>query len=182
MGTIKMRNKNYLLLCGVFLISFAIVAIFYLFSQNTVITVGEHYKTETSGFLSCIAENLQYPFFTYDNTDSKKTEIKIIFNEDNIESLSLIQTMYYATDREAVGSEAINHGSMNISFGSELGPDALSARYSVFEATMQMTLYIPGKNLNDNTKRYFMINNISDNIVDLKNTYEEQSFSCIIKK
>lgn len=164
---------------GIVLILVSIISIIWFFLSGQTIVTGDFDKNEYSTSLTCVAENLSYPYFKYDNTIKKETEIKAIFNNDNkIDSISLTQKMYYENADAAKGSEASNHASMNESFSSLLGPDALNVNYYVNDGVMRMSLYASKKEYSINSRKYFLIDAASETLDSIEKNYTNKGFGC----
>lgn len=162
------------------IIIIAIAGVAFLLNGSTT-TSGANPEPETNESLICEAENLSYPIFTYDNSTRKTTKITTIFDNDKINSISLVQIMYYDIAANIVASEAQNHAAMNISFGKDgLGADSYNARYTKLDDSMRMTLYADSSSVNTAAYKYFLINTEEFDIGmdDLKSIYNKQGFIC----
>ena len=178
-STVKIRwmKKIALLLIVVAIIIFGIIIIS-MFRGNTTIVSGHTEEDSKNNSLSCSADNFDYPFFTYNNAVKSTTTVNIIFNEDEVRTISLLQKMSYEEPGQSNASEAVNHAAMNKSFGGTLGSDALNARYMVDDTSMNMSLFLDSKSLFDTAKKYFLIQDNLSGIDEYKTNYEKQGFNC----
>ena len=167
-------------IAGVLLFVVAIVLIvLYLLSGKT--TIGNNVRTDVvAESLSCESDEIQYPFFSYDESDRKNTKINILFDEKKIDSLSFVYRLYYGDNERIVTSEAVNHANMNEAFEKDsLPPDSFDAVYAVLNDSMQMTLNATKKQIDGVSSKYFLLegaNNYSKE--SLKNYYESKGFKC----
>ena len=143
------------LIVGVF-----ICALFY-FTKGKVTVSGSFQDDEQNSSLQCITNDLSYPFFRYDESIDKTTEVNAIFYSNKLGSISIIYTLYYDNIEQVDGSEAQNHASMGIYFAEDgLGADPFSAHYSKQQNKMSMTLYAKAPELNKISGKYFLIKGI----------------------
>jgi hypothetical protein len=165
----------------------AIVAfVLFLLNGQTIIT-GEYEGQKIVETLVCESKVTAYPIFKYDNASSKDLKINAAFDNDKIETISLIYRLNY-TDKEEINfSEARNHSAMNQSFNSDgLQADALSAKYGVLNDGLQLSIYAKGEDINSKTLKYFMANSIT-NMKDLTKEklakiYNAVGLDCKIRK
>lgn len=163
---------------GMTLIFIAIILILMFFMQGSTIVSGEFPDTKKIESLSCVAENIDYPTFTYDNSKRKTIKVNVTFNNDDLQSISLVHTLYYNNDKEVTDSEALNHAAVNID---SKAADIFDAHYSKFSDAMTMTMYAERKNINNTNKKYAMLNLIYvDNLdkASVKWNYETLGFDC----
>lgn len=148
-------------------------------------TTGQNPDDIEGQSLVCEKNNINYPIFTYYNTDKKELKITANFYDDKINAISLAYTMYYSDAQLITGSEAHNHAAMNISFGkNSLGPDSFNAHYSKMEDAMIMRLYATSNELNSVSAKYFLIR-LKEDQISLPNTpaeyqenYKAQGLTC----
>lgn len=171
------QNSALIFIGIVLLLISASLMLWFLLSGRTTVT-GNFSDNETITSLLCKAKNFAYPFFEYDNANKKDTEVAAIFdNDDRISSIALVQKMFYSNEEDANSSSAINHASMNKSFG-VLGADALNVNYYSSDGVMRMQLYASSRDYNSNSRKFFLINNASENIKDIEKNYVDQGFIC----
>ena len=175
----KGGQKITLISIGIVLILASIVLITWFFLKGQTTVTGDFDEDEYYTSLTCKTEGISYPFFEHDNAIKKETEVTAIFkNDGKLDSIAFTQKMYYANGDKAKGSEAINHASMNKSFGSVLGPDALNANYYSDETMMRMRLYTSGKEYSSDSRKYFLIDTASQTIDNIERNYVGKGFEC----
>ena len=156
----KKRNntKNTIVWIGVCLILLAVALFFGFFLQgDTRIDnlTDEHIFSDS---LSCGSEDVNYPYFIYDNSRKKEIKINVVFANDRLDTISLVYKLYYNSADDIKASETTNHAEMNKSFASHgLGADAFGANYSILSDAMQMALYAEGRQLNSILAKYFFL-------------------------
>lgn len=157
-----------------------IIALFFMLKGSTT-TSGKYPEDVVSTSLSCSKNDAFYPFFDYDNADSKEIKINATFNQDIIESISLIARLYYSSSDKIVSSEAVNHAAMNKSFGFALGPDALGASYAKLKDAFKMSLFAEKKDINADSARFLLISpdpELPQTMSDYRKNYEQQGYVC----
>lgn len=172
-----------LLSTALIMISTILIVLFFLKGSKKVI--GDFTDPVSSEALKCVAANFDYPFFHVNQpTQKNKTIINVIFDKDKIEQMSLIRTNTYNDYATASSAYTVIHANMNKSFSDNwLGPDALSADYSILnDNTVQMSLFAAKNELNTNSAKYFLIENFSsnrnkDNLIEY---YTKKGFSCTL--
>lgn len=173
-------------LCVIFVIAILAVVIWRLM-QGTETTTGDWAATESNDSLTCEVNNMEYPFFEYDNATKKNTKVNVIFdNADKLSTISLKQTMYYDSASEINASEAFNHAAMNISFQNNgLGADAFNATYTLLEDSMRMSLYANASKINGVSVKYFLLDQeggtTNYNLTTVQKIYEDKGFKCTVK-
>ena len=177
----RRTKTNWMTAMGLALLIIAVLLIIWFFLKGETRVSGGYPGAENSKSISCTRDGLSYPFFTYDGAEKKTTEVNIIFNNENVGSISLIQKMYYDNTESATKSSTSNHVAMNNSFGSDLGADALGANYNVTDNVMRLSLYARGSDFNAATRKYFLADAQLKNMKDYEKHYEKQGFSCIEK-
>ncbi|MDO4611970.1 MAG: hypothetical protein Q4B29_00700 [Candidatus Saccharibacteria bacterium] len=180
----KKSKTDWLGSIGLTLILMAAVLMIWFFLNGQTTTTGEYTSGERNASLSCVREGENYPIFTFDRASDKKTEIKVLFAGDNLQSVSLTQTLSYADSELAEGSRAHNHGAMNKSYvAAGLKPDVISDHFSVLEDNkMVMTLYAAGADFEGAVPGYFLAEGVSENpsVEDFSKEYVSRGFNCVI--
>lgn len=175
-------NRNTMtIIFSIVLIIIAIACMLIYFTKGKVTISGSLPGDQQNPSLQCVANNLNYPFFRYDESKGKTTEINAIFYNDKLGSISIIHTLYYDNIDQADGSEAQNHASMGIHFAKDgLGSDPFSAHYSKQQDRMSMTLYAKSSELSEISGKYFLINDIDigSPIETYENMYKSLGFIC----
>ncbi|MDO4611722.1 MAG: hypothetical protein Q4B34_02590 [Candidatus Saccharibacteria bacterium] len=179
----KKKKMDWMGSVGLTLLGVAVVLLIWFFLNGETKTTGGEGEIVRNSSLICSVEGVSYPIFTVDESTGKKLETRVIFNDDEVSAISLIQTLYYTDLATAEKSESHNHSAMNKSFArAGLEADALSASYSAFEDKMIMKLYAEGSELNDVSMKYFLAEGLNreSTIEDFTKVYNEQGLSCHI--
>lgn len=176
-------KKNWPVFIGIILIVIAGLLLFWLFASGKTTTSGNWPDPVTSESLSCEVSGLQYPFFTFDKSSKKTTKINIVLAGSKLHSLALIHELYYNDVDDIVGSEAINHAALNLSFaGSGLPSEALGANFSRLDNEVKLSLFIKADEINEKNSKYFLLDEITlsaNNVIDkIKQRYEDEGFIC----
>lgn len=181
--TKKKSKTDWLGSIGLTLILTAVALMIWFFLNGETTVEGGFPGSLSNSSLSCQVANKKYPVFTADNSTRKKTEVKVLFSNDGMESISLIQTMYYPNIEESHTSKIINHSDMNMSFGKAgLSADAFNATYSEQSDKMVMTLYATKSEYNEIAAKYFLVNgtNKKSTINDFTEVLNSEGFNCTI--
>ena len=150
---------------------------------SIIITSGDSTSIKPN-VLNCESNSIDYPFFTYNNSNSKKLKINLIFSENVLKTIALEYTLSYSDKTEIIASEAHNHAAMNLSFYADnLDSDEFNAKYTKFTNSMRMTLYAKNVDIDETTTKYFLIKNtdneeIPKDFFEYKANYEKQGFNC----
>lgn len=183
---IKLRRADSVkTFCIISLFTVVIVCVLLYLTEDHVVVNDNHPESQKNVSLRCSANNLDYPFFRYDESISKTTDIDVIFHDSIVGSISIKHTLYYDSIEESIGSEAQNHASMGIHFAEDgLGTDPFSAHYSKQENGMSMTLYAKGIELNSVSIKYFLADSLEakSSPEDFLNKYKLQGFACSISR
>lgn len=178
----KKHTKVALTLIILVIVVASVTILYFLLRGNTTVT-HTAIDNESSVSFTCTANNFSYPFFDYDESIKKETTVNVIFSDNNkLSSISLTEIMYYPNTAMAEKSSTLNHASMNKSFGSILGADALNANYNVSDSAMRMQIYANSSQYAEESKKYFLANDSEDNMRSLKRNFEKQGFECNIKE
>lgn len=167
---------------GTTLLLTAIVLIICFFLQGETKVTNNDVAVEASKSLACEVEGVQYPFFDYDNSTKKTTKINAIFNGDKLDTISLIQELYYNSSDEIVRSEAENHAALNLKTqGEGLGPDAFGANYAKLSDRLKFSMYAKAEQLKYETVKYFELDWVESgtyNLPTMEKIYTEKGFDC----
>ncbi len=165
---------------GVLLIVVAVVlVILFLLRGNT--TISDSTRTDiVTESLSCEANDVEYPIFTFDKSDKKSFKINMVFGEKKLDTLSLIYRLYYSNTDDITESEVTNHIAMNESFADDgLQPNSFGAVFATLNDSMQMTLNAVKKQINGSSAKYFLLEEVANYSKDnLKKHYESKGFEC----
>ncbi len=167
---------------GVLLILTAVILLICFFLYGETEITNERPEIEKTEAITCNISDTIYPFVSYDNAQSKTTRINVVFDDDKPSVISLVHTLYYNNEKSIIDSENLNHINLNKNFSKDnLGFDALGLKFSKFADGLQMSLYAEGDELNNNSMKYFMLDNIADNSYNMESMqkfYEERGFEC----
>lgn len=172
------KNKAWMTFLAIFLLCLAVVLIIWFLLKGETRVTGSFPDDTTSVSLSCEREGEPYPFFGYDESESKKTKINMIFQQDKLHTISLIQTMIYNNSEYAAKSETLNRVSINENLGNELSSNSMDVRYTVNGNTMQMVLSVDTDKLSETEKKFFLIEKDPYTFEQYENNYISQNFIC----
>lgn len=179
----KKQNLTVILvIVGIALVCTAVVCLLlFLMQGETTITENDDGE-QTAEKIICKSQEVSYPLFDYDNSDSKSMEVTATFRDDKLDSISLIYRLYYSDAKQIESSESINHAALNISSqGAGLGPDAYNAKYSKLKDSLQLSLYAEKDDINNKALPYFMLTkiNVAPYTQDkVAKAYANQGFDC----
>ena len=180
----KSKNKNtrkmIYAIVGVLLVVSAVVLII-LYFLNGKTTIGDTTKTDiATESLSCESDEIEYPIFSYDESDKKNLKINMIFGEKKLDTLSFIYRLYYSDNNKIIASEATNHADMNKSFSKDgMEADSFDANYALLNDSMQMTLNANKRQIDGISSKYFLLEGANNYSKDsLKKHYESKGFKC----
>lgn len=177
------KNKNWIyLFVGVICIVVVVVLVVLLFLQGDTKITGEGEVTMSES-ISCEAEDFWYPFFTYDNSNSKSIKINILFDDnEKMETISIVYRLGYDDEMLAKESKAINHAAMGKLFEADsIMVDSFESRYSDMGDAMQMDMYARAKEINGVTAKYFLLNGSNNyNRDTLTKNYNDKGLNCVI--
>lgn len=180
----KYITKRTLTIVGsICLIGAAVFFVLTFLNHESRTTSGGYPEPEKSSFITCTSTGLDYPYYRYDNSLRKETEVNMIFRDEIIDSISLTHILFYNNEQESIGSEAQNHASMGIHFAKDgLGADPFSAHYSIESDRMTMSLYAKATDLSQSASKYFLLNHSENKLqkTEYKKIYESQGFKCDI--
>ncbi len=178
----KKSKTNWPATIGTSLLLTAIVLIICFFLQGETKVTNNDVAVEASKSLACEVEGAQYPFFKYDNATKKTTKVNAIFNGDKLDTISLIQELYYNSSDEIVRSEAENHAALNLKTqGEGLGPDAFGANYAKLSDRLKFSMYAKAEQLKYETVKYFELDWVESgtyNLPTMEKIYTEKGFDC----
>ena len=179
-------SRNRLILAGLILVIFIIIAIVIRSMTGSTVVTGEHEGQLITETLVCESDQTSYPFFEHDNTDSKNLKVNATFENDKLASISLVYKLDYASLEEAKNSESFNHADLNLSFyDDDMEADSLNAKYSFLGNSLQLTIFAQKEDITEKTLKYFMLYNVysPEKLTQekLAKTYNEKGLSCTIK-
>ena len=184
--TKKQRQSNKMTVIGIVLIAVAVV-LFLAFQLNGQMkTTGGFPDSETSVSSTCQSITAEYPFFGKNSADKRDMTIKIIANDEKVDTISLIYKLYYSEEDLIRESRDVNHFEVNRAFSRDgMEADSLGASYAKMGDYFKFTLFAKAVNLNDVTKRYFLLDGLDSNSDGSFNynkvvkAYELQGFNCV---
>lgn len=176
------KNKtNWMLIVGIgLLVASAVFVLWFLMRGETKVE-GAYPGDVKETSLACESYNISYPIFTLDDATERRTNIKVLFDDGKIKSISLVYALYYNNLEASRMSESHNHADMNISFGHDgLSADEFSATYSVQSDKMIMTLYAKKKEFSPVATKYFLAEglNADSSLGDFIDYYTGFGFKC----
>ncbi len=178
----KKSKTNWPATIGTSLLLTAIVLILCFFLQGETKVTDSGTTVEASKSLTCEAEGMQYPFFEYDNSTKKTTKINATFSGNKLDTISLIQGLYYNNSDEIARSEAENHSALNLKTqGEGLGPDAFGANYAKLSDRLKFSMYAKAEKLEYETVKYFELDWVESgtyNLPTMEKIYTEKGFNC----
>ena len=168
----------------IIVIVIAIIILSFLLKSKTT-TNKENITSIKNDFLRCEATDIDYPIFTYYNSNGKTLKIDLIFNDDKLKTIALEYTLDYSDRSIVATSEAHNRAAMNISFGkNNLDTDEFNAKYTKLDNALRMNLYANDSDIDYITTPYFMINadgsELPKTLIEYQLNYEQQGLSCTI--
>ena len=176
-----MKKKNAIVFVAIALIVIVVVMIIIALTHGdmTVKNSGSITKVKS---LRCESEQVKYPFYN-DSADKRMMRINIVMSDNGINSVSLVYRLYY----DNLGEEMISRyttglqSTISESFGADgLKTNALNVTYSTFSDSTQMTLYTEARDINNVTKKYFLLEDIKDNykVEDISKKYRDKGLIC----
>ena len=179
----KPRNsKTALVIVGIIAICIAVVCILVFFMQGKTTVVGDYSGTKTQARLICESTTTSYPLFNYDNSTGKSMKITATFEDDELNTISLIYKLNYNDAEEIKKSESVNHAALGVrSQDDGLGPDAYEAKYSKLKDGLQLSLYASKDDIDSRALEYFLLNDLIStpyNQEKVAKIYAKQGLKC----
>ena len=179
----KIRTKKVVMcVVGFLLIIAAVVLILIFLLRGNTTTTSEKIDGTTTTALNCISGYVRYPIFTYDNANRRELNIKMVFSGDDLRTAALDYSLFYDDAEVIKASEAHNHAAMNISY-SENGfrPDEFNTKYTMLDDRLRMNLYANGKEINEVSAKYFLIDaesGMPKTLSEYRKNYAERGLKC----
>ena len=179
----KQKRRGYELIVGILLFVLAIVLIIIFFVKGQVTVTGDFPDNEKTVSATCTSSTIGYPFFANNEAAKKDMSIKIVANEDKVDTLSLLYYLYYGSEDAITSSRDVNHYAVNKAFEEAgLEADALGANYSRLADSFKFTLFAKAPDLNSTTVKFFLLDGIKieDGIKysTTKSMYKALGFKC----
>lgn len=170
-----------LIVAGIGLIILAVILlILFLLQGDTKYSEGEGSASVTAS-ITCTDQDAVYPFRTAPGGGVMK--IHAIIDDDKMKTVSLVYRLYYDDHSVIEGQTTRLNADMNRAFHeSGLGADALNVTYSSFDDSVQMTLYAHDEDINNNTAKFFLLEDASGDYKkdEIMRIYDEKGFDCIL--
>jgi len=178
----KKRIASWPLLIILLIVIAIIILLGWLLTRDKVTVTGSNPEVDSADSITCKNTDSSYPFFTYDNSIKKSTEVILVFSDGKLDKLSFAHTLYYSDDAEAKKSESINHAAFNTATQEAgLGPDILTAHYSTSSNNLRLTLHADIEDINAKNVKYLLLDGVSGNNYtksNVQNNYKNNGFKC----
>lgn len=139
--------------------------------------------------LVCKIDDIDDVFFESEYAISDRHEIKAMFEEDKLSSLSYSYYGSFESNDVAKTVDATMHGKYNKYLGERsLSQNSLNPVFSVMENDTKVSLYAKNSEVTNQTAMFFFVDSdefqrlSSRNINELKEMYEKKDFTCQITK
>lgn len=178
----KKKSSTWPILIVLLLIIATIIFLGWFFTRDKVTTTGTYSGKTSADSINCKNTGDGYPFFAYDNSYKKTTEVTVIFEDNTLSSISLIYTLYYSDASEVSRSESLNHAALNTSAGKiNQGPEIFNAHYSTSSENLQLTLSASNKDITESNAKYLLLDESSIkeyNKETIQKNYQNKGFTC----
>ena len=186
-----MKKNNRILtlvLVGVGLIALAILIA--IFANGKETRISEPMESETISALYCTARGIEGAFFSSETANTIENEIKITYNNNGIDKIYYSYNGVYRSSDVAHEDEVRLHAKYNKYMG-ENGQkiEDLEPSYDEMKNKLHIGLYADSYDrINEVTSVLFFIDKENINKIkkysmeDLKNYYDDKSFSCKLVK
>ena len=176
-------SSHRIFILGIILIIAAALFLILFFLKGETTIDNSSMGVTKSESLVCTNEGILYPFFTYDETAQRTMKVNVVFQNDELSSLSLIYTSYY-DDMDKIGKSInINQVNMNKIFIDDgLAFDALGLYFSKMSNGVQFGLYAKANEINNISKKYFLLDSYDDGLAreEIMQKYISKGFNCTI--
>lgn len=181
----KIAKKDWVSIIGVALLLVVVALIVFFFTSEKTTISGDFSGSEKTTSINCkVSTDFSYPFFRYDNSDDKSTEINVIFSGGKLDKVTLVTILNYDNADEIITSEANNHAAMNISFADAgLGADAFSSKFSKLSSGLKYSIFSTKNGFSNGGLKYFLLEDLEDTdmkVDDVKVTLEQKGFQCVL--
>jgi hypothetical protein len=180
------NNQPYFRLVKIGIVLIIIAIIFVLLSQmigRITITQKENKEKEMHS-IACEAEGLPYPYFSYNNSEKTELKINATFEENKLESISLVYILTYSSKDGAEASELKNHIDFELMIQKEgLRNTTLHSDHKVLDNLYQLTIYNSKNELNEKIAKYYLLDSLQGDYTqaDVGNTLAKKGLNCINK-
>ena len=175
----KKSKKNWYILMLILGVVLLIVLIVWLLMKGDMKTTGNYPDDITPESLKCVKKNVAYKIFTHDDPTVAEVRINAVFTKGKLDSISLVHRTAYRDEEVARTRSDSHEGDMNFSFtDSGMKQFALNATYTLDENVAQMSLYARADEVDSASIKYFMLDNLPENLTGYKRGYTSQGFTC----
>lgn len=182
----KQNNKKILAVSFGFIVVVAIVTIL---SINIFTPKEKHISQNNNSTsinaLTCKYNGTEDAFFHSNLASNELDEVKITFNDDKIDKISLTYSGEYIDNDTAKKISSEMHAKYNLYMDTtSVGFDKLSPNFSVINAKVIVSLFLSIDTLNAETAKFLFLDenevrNISNTTINsLKKKYTTKGFSC----
>lgn len=179
----KKKNViNMFVFLGCFLLLLAgILVTTLLFKGSTTIVNG---SADVNSVESLACEGaVSYPFLENNDNSKKSLKINITFNNDKLDSMSLIYKVYFSTASEIEKNTSNNNVTMVKKFSADgFSADLIGAHFSKLKDATQMTLYVNEELINPTTAKYFLLDGLDGKYSRerVSEVYNKKGLNCVI--
>ena len=167
------------------LIAGIVVVAFLVFAGRGEVRTSESEQADNTSILVCKASDPANKFFSYKTENSAVHEVKIIFDNGDLDKINYNYTARYATNDEVETALSWMHADYNNYMGTiSVYQEDLTPTFSAVGTEAIINLYFGGKTLNSETARFVFLT--SDEYAKIKNMstksiekmYRGKGFSC----
>ncbi len=160
------------------------VILFLLFTDNKSTIINEGDLTERQDAVVCsINSNIESPFY-YAEASKVSHTIKIMVNDNKLDSFFYEYKGQFASDSAAEGAMTNAHAGYDVYLGENEVSDKPESHFNYFDKSGNITLYADLKQINIYTGKYFFLEDVMANNIKARNEgeiikyYEDLGFSC----
>ncbi len=171
------RNTTMKIL-GIILGTIAVVLIVLFLVKGQTIVSGNFPEDEVDESMLCTRQNSGYFVFNDTRIIGDNTKLTLIFNNSKLRTASLTYSATTENEIVAQNIEAVMTAELNTSYGTEFGYNGLGANITSNDNIARLTIMATPSEMKENGKKYFLIDNISDNKDEYYNALTERGFNC----
>ena len=180
----KHGQSNNMMIAGLGLVVVAVVLLIIFFINGKTDVDGGFPDPETTISTTCTSGVINYPFFSMNEAAKKEMDIKVISNDNVVDTVSLSYRLYYDSEAAIINSRDVNHFAVNKAFEAvDMEADSLGATYSKLVDNFRFNLFAKAVKINDITKKFFLLDDIEYkdglNYDEVKRAYEKIGFECV---
>ena len=182
--SIKRHNQsNNIMIAGLALVVIAVVLLILFFINGETSISGKFPDPDDMISTTCRSGTIAYPYFKIDGSDRKELDIKIVSDNEKVDTISLVYRLYYSSEAAIIESRDVNHFAMNKAFEVvDMEADSLGATYSKLTDNFRFNLFAKAIKINDITKKFFLLDDVGRegglDYEEVRKTYIEQGFEC----